>query len=800
MMFFKTYWLLGQNARNLNYIKEYNTKFARRLADSKLKTKEFLKLNSIAIPETIDILDSHEIINESIFERLVPPFVVKPNGGFWGKWILVFTSISPDWNYITNDSKVYTKSELLNHFSSILDWFYSLSGNRDKVLIEKKIELDEEIELLWKYWLPDIRIITFNMVPVMAMLRVPTEQSNWKANLHSWACWVWIDIWSGKLTYITIKWKLTKSIPWIWDVRGLRLPNWDKALELAVKVQQVTKIWYVWCDIVLDKIDWPLVLEINIRPWLEVQTANMAPLKDRLEKVEGIFVNSVEKWVRLWRDLFSWDIEEKIKNISWKKVLGSREYIHLNYNEKDFKYLTDIKPSNIKSYIDKDFVINVLKASEETLEKWIIKLDIVLLGESKKIKFIIKELWTVNLILWMSALRWFLIDPFKYKKGEQPNWNTLNWNKWKNNAIKSNYEKLVSNIDKEIVKIDKKLLILKYFTPINILSEKEKFIESDWKYIPEFEYNELKLDLDLLESELKKIEISDIPLASIYKRKKDEVLNKIFLLRAFKNKDFKWVTNYSKLLYWDVDLENLSDVNHILNDKWEIKQEEEFLSLDEIKDFIKRFNHIYNINISLVRWQKTARFVMKWDSLFIREWAKVWKKELRSIVAHEIEWHYLRRINWKKIDYNIFWSWTSSYLEIDEWIAIYNQNRFLGKADRKYYWIYERYYFLNYGLTNSYQKLLEEMKRYYNNDMDKVFTYILRMKRWMKKFTDDWIFMKDVVYINWYFKVENFLENGWKLEELYIWKISLDDLDEIKKSYFIKFNFYWLITPFFIKN
>ncbi|USN59492.1 MAG: hypothetical protein H6767_06685 [Candidatus Peribacteria bacterium] len=44
-------------------------------------------------------------------------------------------------------------------------------------MIEKKIILDTEIELIGTYGLPDIRVIVFNMVPVMAMLRVPTEKS-----------------------------------------------------------------------------------------------------------------------------------------------------------------------------------------------------------------------------------------------------------------------------------------------------------------------------------------------------------------------------------------------------------------------------------------------------------------------------------------------------------------------------------------------------------------------------------------------------------------------------------------------
>jgi hypothetical protein len=189
---------------------------------------------------------------------------------------------------------------------------------------------------------------------------------------------------------------------------------------------------------------------------------------------------------------------------------------------------------------------------------------------------------------------------------------------------------------------------------------------------------------------------------------------------------------------------------------------------------------------------------MKWDVLYVRHWAKVWKKEMRSIIAHEIEWHYLRKVNWKKLDYSIFWHGTAWYLEIDEWIAIYNQNRFLSKSDRKYYGIFERYYFVNYALNHSYSKLLKKMLEYYDNDYERVFNYLVRLKRWMRSFDSNWVFVKDLVYVNWYLKVDNFVNNWSSLKELYIWKINLDDLEDIKSSYFLKIDLNDLKVPFFL--
>ena len=57
----------------------------------------------------------------------------------------------------------------------------------------------------------------------------------------------------------------------------------------------MTGIKFLGCDVVLDETDGPLLLEINVRPGLEIQNVNLAPLRARLDKVEGVSITSVEK-------------------------------------------------------------------------------------------------------------------------------------------------------------------------------------------------------------------------------------------------------------------------------------------------------------------------------------------------------------------------------------------------------------------------------------------------------------------------------------------------------------------------
>lgn len=169
--------------------------------------------HGVAVPETFQIIKSHSEIDIEAMENFEPPFVVKPNNGYGGKGIIIIESKNAQGNFVSNAGKVFSPKALAEHFNYVLDGFFSLSGGRDKVIIEKKVTLMSEIELLGTFGLPDIRVIVYNSVPVMAMMRIPTKESDGKANIHSGACAAGIDIGSGKLTYVFHHGKSIKSIP-----------------------------------------------------------------------------------------------------------------------------------------------------------------------------------------------------------------------------------------------------------------------------------------------------------------------------------------------------------------------------------------------------------------------------------------------------------------------------------------------------------------------------------------------------------------------------------------------------------
>ena len=165
----------------------------------------------------------------------------------------------------------------------------------------------------------------------MAMLRLPTKESGGRANLQQGAIGVGIDLASGTTT--TAVWGKNRIIENIPGTRlvlsGIRIPYWKDILKMAVEAQQVSGLGFLGADIAIDRDRGPVFLELNARPGLSIQVANLDGLKGRLERVAGLTVKTVEKGVRMGMDLFGGEIEEELEEISGKKIIGTVEKVKL---------------------------------------------------------------------------------------------------------------------------------------------------------------------------------------------------------------------------------------------------------------------------------------------------------------------------------------------------------------------------------------------------------------------------------------------------------------------------------------
>ncbi|MCK5490229.1 MAG: ATP-dependent zinc protease [Candidatus Pacebacteria bacterium] len=334
--------LLGMNSRNLTYIRPSNLQDAIRLADNKLRSKELLFNNGIPVPKVFGVIKNRKDLEMFKWADLPKSFVLKPNHGRGGEGIKIIFGQKKDQSWVSTEGRRITIKDLRNHIMDVFEGFYSLSGVSDIAFFEERIQISKTLKPYAYKGIPDIRVIVYNNVPVMAMLRLPTKESDGKANLHLGGIGLGIDITNGISTHAVQRDQLIEKHP---DSKlklsGIRIPYWRKILEIAIKCQQVSKLGYIGVDVAIDKERGPVVLEINAHSGLSIQIANLAPLKYRLQKVQGIKVQDEAHGIRIAQDLFGGEIEEEIEEISGKQVLGIIESIKIKHKIKEIAEVDD---------------------------------------------------------------------------------------------------------------------------------------------------------------------------------------------------------------------------------------------------------------------------------------------------------------------------------------------------------------------------------------------------------------------------------------------------------------------------
>ncbi|MBU0974489.1 hypothetical protein KKD03_02200 [Patescibacteria group bacterium] len=298
--------ILGMNAR-YKYTKK-NPYSAKKYGFSKLKTKELLrkyKILTAAVFHTFETLSDLDNIN---WETIPVPFVIKPASGSAGKGILVIISKNPDkLEWQTSDGVIITDTELNLHIGNILDGEFSTWGSTHRAIVEEMISTHPDLIKYSFKGTPDIRVIVFNSVPVMAMTRIPTKESKGKANLDQGALGLGIDMATGTTTFgvngksgIISKFPGTKK-----NVSGIQIPEWNSILETAVKASEAAGYVFMGADLFIHPDKGPMIVELNGYPGLSIQLCNKAGLKKRLERVEGLEIRDAKHGVKISQALFA---------------------------------------------------------------------------------------------------------------------------------------------------------------------------------------------------------------------------------------------------------------------------------------------------------------------------------------------------------------------------------------------------------------------------------------------------------------------------------------------------------------
>lgn len=277
--------VIGLNRRNSDLVYKYNDRKHYPLADNKALCKEVLHENGIPTPETYGIIDGLREV-ESFWSMVKEKnqVVIKPAKGSGGGGILVMNRTS-EFSFETPGGTQLDRDTIEMHIANIIFGVYSF-GSSDVALVEKQLIPHEFFSNIYERGIPDFRIIMFKEQPILAMLRMPTDQSDGKGNLHAGALGIGIDLTKGVLTKgftgeSYVDYHPDSNVKF----EGLNLPEWEATMEIAYKTAACFPLKYLGIDIVYDEHLGPMVMEINVRPGLEIQNVNQTGILDRIKEL-----------------------------------------------------------------------------------------------------------------------------------------------------------------------------------------------------------------------------------------------------------------------------------------------------------------------------------------------------------------------------------------------------------------------------------------------------------------------------------------------------------------------------------
>lgn len=345
--------------------------------------------------------------------------------------------------------------------------------------------------------------------------------------------------------------------------------------------------------------------------------------------------------------------------------------------------------------------------------------------------------------------------------------------------LSSSLHQSVLKLDKQLYALCKDVETLNFINPINISSERKRFMKMRSDYVPDFRYRQLNIDPYEFRESLYKLPITDIDDADIqqlYRHIVDNLATKIDLLTTIGSEDFV----YNSLRYYgEPSSKDIANAKFLLHAP-AIEDEEEvnFINADDAVKYFREKADEWGIKCKIETSSKLVAKAMVNNAksqLLVNKEARFSRVELKAFAYHELGIHMMTTINAKNQPLKVFSLGLVGNTHTQEGLAIFSEYCSGNLTLNRLKTLAMRVIAVNLMLVqNSFQKTYQTLTTDYDLEKAQAFTLATRVYRGGG-------FTKDYLYLRGFTDILSLYHNKQSMENLLVGKTGLLDLATINE-------------------
>ena len=246
-------------------------------------------------------------------------------------------------------------------------------------------------------------------------------------------------------------------------------------------------------------------------------------------------------------------------------------------------------------------------------------------------------------------------------------------------TIQTNIDPAVLEVDRKLNELVKRIELLNYVNPINIIQEKKNFFASKYSINPRFKYRKVDFNAYRLQQELFSLDLDSIKDAETRSFYQDVVYDYSGLIACIDTigKGSKFYYNSLKSFGTPTD-KDVANAKFILHFEDEPFNEELFpvFNTDEAKEYFEAFNKRYHFDYKIKYSTKISAAAMvqnNTQTLILQKNHRFSANQLKVLANHEIGVHMVTTFNGLEQPLKIFHNGFPKNVETQEGLAVFSE-------------------------------------------------------------------------------------------------------------------------------